>query len=135
MRGLILKNILSEYDAIRRTELKALRQREQEVMEAIPEITDIRRTIIEMMAKRSRDIIQNPHNAAQSTTDLENKIKELKIKEKELLLQHGLPESYLSVKYHCPRCKDTGYVGSPIKEKCVCLTQKLLERTYHVLWW
>ena len=30
-------------------------------------------------------------------------------------------ENYLQPVYRCPLCKDTGYVGEPVHEQCVCL--------------
>ena len=58
MRDLILKEILQEYDDLRTKEREALRQRENQVMDTIPGIADLRRTIIELMAKRSIEIIK-----------------------------------------------------------------------------
>ena len=36
------------------------------------------------------------------------------------------------MRYHCAKCNDTGYTGDIVKEKCSCLIQKLLERTYQL---
>ena len=132
MRDLILKEILQEYDDLRTKEREALRQRENQVMDTIPGIADLRRTIIELMAKRSIEIIKNPHLSAQAVDELEERISGLKEKERELLIRHGFPADYLSMHYRCPKCEDTGYRGGIIKEKCSCLIQKILERTYQL---
>lgn len=132
MRDLILKEILQEYDDLRTKEREALRQRENQVMDTIPGIADLRRTIIELMAKRSIEIIKNPHLSAQAVDELEERISGLKEKERELLIRHGFPADYLSMHYRCPKCEDTGYRGDIIKEKCSCLIQKILERTYQL---
>jgi hypothetical protein len=42
MKDLILKEILQEYDDLREKEREALRQRENHIMETIPDIADIR---------------------------------------------------------------------------------------------
>ena len=53
-------------------------------------------------------------------------------KEEKLLLDHGFPIDYLLPRYRCPICKDTGYVGDMIKERCKCLNQRILIDTYHL---
>lgn len=132
MRELILKEVLKEYEDIRRQEEEALKQRENHIMKAIPEIADMRRALVELMARRSMEIIRNPDSFTQTLDDLEQKIQDLKRREKELLVQHGFPADYLSIHYRCPKCKDTGYTGDLIKEKCSCLVQKLVEKTYQL---
>lgn len=44
----------------------------------------------------------------------------IRLEEEGLLKQYGLPKDYLQLAYTCPLCKDTGYVGEPIKQKCAC---------------
>ena len=70
--------------------------------------------------------------SAQAVDELEERISGLKEKERELLIRHGFPADYLSMHYRCPKCEDTGYRGDIIKEKCSCLIQKILERTYQL---
>ncbi len=49
-------------------------------------------------------------------------------RKKQLLLQEaGYPTDYLEMKYDCPICKDTGYVGN---EKCSCFKQRIIETLY-----
>lgn len=48
---------------------------------------------------------------------------ELTAKKRSLLLAYGYPEDYTDIRYHCPRCSDTGYVGI---EPCVCLRKELV---------
>jgi len=54
------------------------------------------------------------------TADLSSKISDRIEKRNELLQRFGYTEEYLKVKYHCPICQDTGYVGN---EKCGCMRQ------------
>lgn len=44
----------------------------------------------------------------------------IRLEEEALLKRFGLPKDYLQLTYTCPLCKDTGYVGEPIKHKCAC---------------
>ncbi len=132
MSEVLLREILQEYDAIQRDEALALSQRRQEVLERIPEIEKIHKDIVELMAQRSREIILHPSRSEDAVEQLQQQIAELKAREIQLLLQHGFSKDYLDMRYRCANCKDTGYVGYPIREKCSCLIQRLLERTYQL---
>ena len=59
----------------------------------------------------------------------EQKIRNLTAQQnvKMLLEKHGLPEDYLEVKYTCPKCDDTGVVGTRL---CSCHIQLLKDLAY-----
>ena len=44
----------------------------------------------------------------------------IRLEEEALLKRYDLPKDYLQPVYVCPLCKDTGYVGDPVKRKCAC---------------
>ncbi|MCD8337760.1 MAG: ATP-binding protein [Lachnospiraceae bacterium] len=44
-----------------------------------------------------------------------------------LLREAGFPEGYLTPHYHCPDCRDTGYIG---QEKCHCFRQAAIDLLY-----
>lgn len=44
----------------------------------------------------------------------------LKEKQDALLASLGLAPAALDLKYTCPLCRDTGYTGDTVKEKCAC---------------
>jgi DNA replication protein DnaC len=58
---------------------------------------------------------------------LHEMLSEVAQKKKKLLTEAGYPSDYLEMKYDCPICKDTGYVGN---EKCSCFKQRIIERMY-----
>ncbi len=132
MREAILREIMLEYENIRMEELRERQAREKELMDAIPELARIRQEIIELMAQRSRDIIKDPVGSAKAISDLQRRLAELKAKEGQLLSEKGYPSDYLAPRYRCEKCKDTGFVGDPVKERCSCFVQKILERTYRL---
>ena len=43
---------------------------------------------------------------------------------KKALKKHGLPEDYTEVKYTCPKCSDSGYVGTRL---CTCFRELLVK--------
>lgn len=48
----------------------------------------------------------------------------------DLLRQSGFPADYLDPVYRCKQCRDTGYVGEPIREMCPCLRSAFYARLY-----
>lgn len=132
MSQVFLREILQEYDAVQREESRALNRRRQEILDKIPEMAKIHNHIIELMAEHSREIILHPNSSSATIDKLQHKIAKLKTKEVALLEQNGYPRDYLEMRYRCRHCKDTGYVGYPLREKCSCLVQRLLERTYQL---
>lgn len=130
MSETFLREILQEYDIVQKEESLALNQRRQEIMDKIPEIAEIHKKIVELMAEHSREIILHPDSSSTVIDQLQQQITELKAREAELLIRQGYPKDYLKMRYRCNKCKDTGFIGYPVREKCSCLTQKLLEKTY-----
>lgn len=47
-----------------------------------------------------------------------------------LLTGAGYPADWLDPVYTCPLCRDTGYVGEPIRELCDCVRTQMNERLY-----
>ncbi len=43
------------------------------------------------------------------------------------LVRAGFPEDYLEPVVTCPLCRDTGYVGDPIRKRCSCVNQRYQE--------
>lgn len=45
-----------------------------------------------------------------------------------LLTENGFPADYLEMKWDCPDCRDTGYIG---RDKCHCLRQREISALYN----
>lgn len=132
MHNKIIIDLLKEYEQIRIKEEQHLREREDEVISCIPEYAEIQEEIIHLMAETSRRVIQDPDLYPEAVETLQLKIPKLKEKQLKLLLENGFPQDYLSMHYHCPICKDTGYTGETVKVKCQCFIQKMLIQTYEL---
>lgn len=52
---------------------------------------------------------------------------DLSMRKMELLIEHGYPGDYLTPRYECSDCNDTGYVGN---EKCHCFKQAIVDLVY-----
>jgi len=129
MKDNLLKELLREYEAYRIQQLEVLKNREAEVMAAIPELAELRHALVTRLAQRARDMILNP-GLKDTDFNYEELVEKAKAQEALLLKQHGYPEDYLTLHYRCPECRDTGYVGELVKEKCSCLIQRMVERSY-----
>lgn len=60
-------------------------------------------------------------------TPLKERNQELNRRKRELILSLGYPEDYAEVRYTCPHCKDTGYIGGT--KVCSCLKEELIKAT------
>lgn len=110
--------ILSQRRAKAITENNA---RIDEINEKIPEIKEIN----DALFNTGRDLIRIITDA--KGKDISDKIEALKQNNLEaqrlaqqLLTSNGYPGDYLDMHYTCPKCSDTGYIGS---EFCSCLNQ------------
>lgn len=52
---------------------------------------------------------------------------DLSMRKTEVLLEHGYCADYLSPRYECKDCEDTGYIGT---EKCHCFKQAIVDLVY-----
>ena len=58
-----------------------------------------------------------------SVEEIKKEYDSLVQKKKNILKDNGYPEDYCDIKYHCPNCSDTGYIGI---EMCSCLKQEIV---------
>ncbi len=94
------------YAGLRRRAVRQLEARRQECDALDP-------AFAALQAKRSR-VLSMPAQGAKLT------LSTIRLEEEALLKRYGLPRDYLQPAYACPLCKDTGYVGDPIRRKCAC---------------
>lgn len=116
------------YTKIREKETSALKKRKEEISLKLPEVISIDNQIgklfIELSVSMFKDIKVDRDTYVKN---LKNRITDLRIKKSEILSSNGYPIDYLNIKYRCPKCKDTGYIGT---EKCSCY-KKYLVRLYY----
>lgn len=94
------------YAGLRRRAVRQLEARRQECDALDP-------AFAALQAKRSR-VLSMPAQGAKLT------LSTIRLEEEALLKRYGLPRDYLQPAYACPLCRDTGYVGDPIRRKCAC---------------
>lgn len=129
MSPLGLKNyqfsqILREYDERRLRARHELEERTREVNKRIPELARLDEQIAEQSVRRARLSL---FGDASALNGLKEANQALSLQKKRLLIQNGYPEDYLMMRYQCPDCKDTGYIGT---EKCHCFRQAIVDLVY-----
>lgn len=115
------------YENIRESEEKSLQARREEVMTKVPEIFNIEKQISKLCLKLSMNILNNIGNKEEYLKTLKEKITNLRVKKSELLVSNGYKIDFLDIHYKCPKCKDTGFIGT---KKCDCYKQKLINLYY-----
>jgi DNA replication protein DnaC len=120
-------NIIDMYEKIRTAEAKALEHRKAEIEKKLPVVFDLERKIGKLCIELSLSSFKAMENRDEYLKSLKNRITDLRVKKTELLVENGYTADYLSLKYKCSRCKDTGYIGI---DKCNCYKQKLVQLHY-----
>lgn len=89
-----------------------------------PRLKKIDQEITAFSASRARARIMGKADDSDALKDL---IQGLKEERMEVLKSLNLPPDYMEMQYHCPDCKDTGFIGA---EKCHCFKQAAVNLLY-----
>lgn len=126
----IMRAALSDLEAQRANNMEVERKRRMEACAKSSEIARLLDVRQKLFYSSMRNAFSSPEKAKQISNamklEMENINKNLRI----ILQKNGLPEDYLQPVYRCPLCKDTGYVGEPVHEPCVCLKRAVLNKLY-----
>lgn len=124
-----LKN--SQYNAIMRKysekqfKNKAdLDARYGEVVSKVPEFSRLEDEISSLSVTQAKRLILGEQGVLEA---YRSQMASLKDKRKQLLASGNFPEDYLEMRYDCPHCQDTGYIGN---EKCACFIQEEIDLLY-----
>lgn len=121
------EQVLAMYEKLRSLEQKQLEERRKEVEMKCPRVLDIERDISKLCIKVSINALKSSEDQEQVLRNLKKHITDLKVEKAELLVANGFDPDYISIRYKCNKCKDTGFIGS---EKCSCFKQKLIRLHY-----
>jgi len=126
MRSEILRELQAEYEQRRALNLQEENRRREEAMTACPELSALLDERENMIFAGVRGILTGQSPAA----DLPERMEIVNRRVAALLKSHGFAPDYLDPVYRCRACKDTGYVGEPVKEMCECLRGAFYARLY-----
>ena len=126
MRNAILRELQAEYDQQQMRNDQENQRRFAEVTEKCPEIAQLMDERQSMIFAGLRGILDGRVQG----DELPKRMDVMNTRIAQLLRQHGYAENYLEPVYRCPKCRDTGYVGEPVKEMCDCLRSAFYARLY-----
>lgn len=124
LKNFQFNKILREYDSRQLDNRHALELRTEEVYEKIPELKEIDEKIVSNSMFHAKLILTG------TDSDLEvlrESNMDLSMRKVELLCENGYSADYLKPMYHCPDCKDTGFINN---EKCHCFKQAIVDYVY-----
>ena len=104
-------DIMDYYEKVRNTEKKELQKRYDEIKKLHPEIIELDSKIGSLCVKVSLLALRKSSNKEAEMNKLRDWVEDLRSQKYEALVSHNYPMDYLNLKYHCKKCKDTGYIG------------------------
>ena len=116
--------IMREYERRRENSRHTLEEHKREVWEKIPEYKEIEIRITDLAMECAGKVFDGDKEAI---SKMKTEIDRLTIRQAKLLCENGFPEDFLTKKYDCADCRDTGYIDGV---KCHCLKQRALELLY-----
>ena len=117
--------IIRRYDQLQLENNRLLEERTREIYELIPEYARLDEQIAHTAAEYARQAVLHP--GPDPKKNFKTDMKQLDDQKAALLTAHGYPADYLQLRYHCPDCKDTGYIGN---KKCHCFKQAIVDLVY-----
>ncbi len=121
----------SQYDAImreyedRQTRSRHLVEaRTAEVYAKVEGYRELSESIAAISVSQGKKLLEGDEHALK---ELRASIKNLSSMKEQLLMSAGYPADYLAPVYHCPDCKDTGYINGV---KCHCFKQAIIDLLY-----
>ena len=124
MRSEDLRTVLAEYEEQRRRNDEENARRLAEAVARCPEIGEAVRAREELIFGGIRGILDGKAGEGELSAGMEQANRRIA----ELLTANGFAPDYLEPVCRCPVCKDTGYVGYPVREMCACLKERLYRR-------
>ena len=106
--------IMKSYEEKQLTGRRALDERQAVINREIPEHQELSARISSLSIECAARLLDGDESAL---AELKETIARLHDTKRLLLLSKGFSSDYLELKYTCPDCKDTGYIGT---EKCHC---------------
>ncbi len=126
MRNEILRQLQAEYEQQRMRDEQENARRREEAAARCPGLSELLDARQQMIYQGVRGILGGTEQAE----NLPKRMEMLNDRIRNALREGGLPEDWLEPVYRCKTCKDTGYVGEPVREMCECLRGAFYRRLY-----
>lgn len=120
----------SELENRRFTAEREYAARKDEVFVKLPRIKEIEYELSNIYSKVAKAVLTDKTDARSRLEQIKQNSLKLQNEEKQILTNANYPADYLSIKYHCRHCKDTGYIDGKM---CSCMKTLLRETAYQKL--
>ena len=117
------KRIRDEYATKHLIAESAARVRASEIHSVLPEVAEIDRTLASTGLALMGASLMPPKEREAEFSRIKEQNLALNQKRNEILMAAGYPADYTDVKYDCPKCGDSGYVGI---QMCDCMRNALI---------
>ena len=125
MRESLYRQVDAEYALQREKDLNEQEARQAEAEAADPQIGALAERRMERFRQAAQRMFRDGENARENSEALKKEIASINVEIRARLKKAGLPEDYLQPRYRCAKCKDTGFVGEPIRERCECFLARV----------
>lgn len=129
-RANVTREALSELEMLRAQNMREERARLEEASGRSPMVAALLERRQSVLASGMKRAFASPGKAQEISQSMRGEMDSLNAQLRAALTACGLPEDYLQPICRCPLCRDTGYVGEPIHEPCVCLKRAVMNRLY-----
>ncbi len=116
--------VMRQYDLRQQQAIADQTERRNEIYAKLPAFAKIDSQIASFAAARARAAISG-HPISKEA--LHEQLEQFNLEKARLLQSAGYPADYLDPIYHCPDCKDTGFIGT---KKCHCFKQAVVDLVY-----
>lgn len=128
MREALYREIDMEYARIREENRREEQRRLEEATLADPAIGALVESRVALLHNRARDAFASPESALTIGEVFGAEIASIQARLRKALEAARFPQDYLQPVFRCALCRDSGFVGEPIRERCVCFLKKVRGR-------
>lgn len=126
----VTREALSALEAQRAANLMEEKRRRAEAEEKSLAVRELLGKRQKLFFSGMRGAFASPKQAQEISKNMKWQMEDINAQLRAALASCGLPDDYLQPVYHCALCRDTGYVGEPIHEQCMCLKRAVMNRLY-----
>ncbi len=126
----VMREALSDLEAQRARNMDEEQRRKDEACEKSSDIAELLQKRQQLFFGGMRRAFAAPAQAREISDSMRREMEGINAGLRKALRGCGLPEDYLQPVYRCSICKDTGYVGEPVHEPCICLKRAVLNKLY-----
>ncbi|MDM8534426.1 ATP-binding protein [Clostridiaceae bacterium HSG29] len=130
MKNQNINKILVNYQEKLDFKKSAIKEKKKALYRKIPRLESIDNEIKMHSLKTNKLILRNPANIEDEINKLKTFIGELKKEKAFVLTENNIPLDYLTIKYDCNLCNDTGFLKNG--QRCKCLKQKIISNYYEM---